>query len=112
MYIETRSISNCLLTIRQLNCQCIFLPNMYLENPSFDSQTKETLTTTKAKFGSPCTLGDKFLETRMQLLLCCLLNIFVPISPLLTVMHMLLKDDTLLVISLQMLRNNSTTKVV
>ena len=31
-------------------------------NPSFDSQTKETLTTTKSKFGSQCLLPTKFIE--------------------------------------------------
>jgi DNA topoisomerase-2 len=35
--------------------------NCLIENPSFDSQTKETLTTKKAKFGSKCELSDKFL---------------------------------------------------
>jgi DNA topoisomerase-2 len=33
-----------------------------IENPSFDSQTKETLTTLVAKFGSKCELSDKFYE--------------------------------------------------
>jgi DNA topoisomerase II len=33
-----------------------------IENPSFDSQTKETLTTLTAKFGSKCELSDKFYE--------------------------------------------------
>jgi len=31
-------------------------------NPSFDSQTKETLTTQTAKFGSKCELSDKFYD--------------------------------------------------
>ena len=31
-------------------------------NPSFDSQTKETLTTQASKFGSKCDLSDKFYE--------------------------------------------------
>jgi DNA topoisomerase-2 len=31
-------------------------------NPSFDSQSKETLTTPVAKFGSKCELSDKFFE--------------------------------------------------
>ena len=33
-----------------------------IENPSFDSQTKETLTTTSSKFGSKCEISDKFIE--------------------------------------------------
>ena len=31
-------------------------------NPSFDSQSKETLTTQASKFGSKCELSDKFIE--------------------------------------------------
>jgi len=33
-----------------------------IENPSFDSQTKETLTTQVTKFGSKCELSEKFFE--------------------------------------------------
>jgi len=33
-----------------------------IENPAFDSQTKETLTTKQSKFGSRCELSEKFLE--------------------------------------------------
>ena len=33
-----------------------------IENPSFDSQSKETLTTQITKFGSKCELSDKFYE--------------------------------------------------
>jgi DNA topoisomerase-2 len=33
-----------------------------IENPSFDSQSKETLTTQMIKFGSKCELSDKFYE--------------------------------------------------
>eukprot|EP00928_Gymnodinium_smaydae_P069983 TRINITY_DN53940_c0_g1_i1.p1 TRINITY_DN53940_c0_g1~~TRINITY_DN53940_c0_g1_i1.p1 ORF type:complete len:1309 (-),score=272.18 TRINITY_DN53940_c0_g1_i1:634-4497(-) len=33
-----------------------------IENPAFDSQTKETLTTKQSKFGSRCELSDKFLD--------------------------------------------------
>jgi DNA topoisomerase II len=36
--------------------------NCQVENPAFDSQTKETLTTRPASFGSTCTLSDKFLK--------------------------------------------------
>ena len=34
-----------------------------IENPSFDSQTKETLTTAANKFGSKCVISDSFIET-------------------------------------------------
>jgi DNA topoisomerase-2 len=40
---------------------CIFL-NSTIENPSFDSQTKDYLTTITSKFGSSCVVGDKFIE--------------------------------------------------
>ena len=33
-----------------------------IENPSFDSQTKEFLSTPVVKFGSQCTVSDKFVE--------------------------------------------------
>ena len=33
-----------------------------IDNPSFDSQTKETLTTIASKFGSKCDFTDKFIE--------------------------------------------------
>merc|ERR1711871_1068936 len=34
--------------------------NCLIENPAFDSQTKETLKTQSAKFGSKCSLPQKF----------------------------------------------------
>jgi DNA topoisomerase-2 len=39
----------------------IFL-NALIENPSFDSQTKETLTTKATNFGSKYELSEKFLK--------------------------------------------------
>ncbi len=36
--------------------------NATIENPSFDSQTKETLTTLPSKFGSECIVPDAFIE--------------------------------------------------
>ena len=33
-----------------------------ISNPSFDSQTKETLTTPVSKFGSRCEVPDRFVE--------------------------------------------------
>ncbi|CDW75314.1 dna gyrase topoisomerase a subunit family protein [Stylonychia lemnae] len=36
--------------------------NCQVENPAFDSQTKETLTTKPSNFGSTCTLSEKFLK--------------------------------------------------
>jgi len=37
--------------------------NSIIVNPSFDSQTKETLTTTRTKFGSTCPISDSFIES-------------------------------------------------
>lgn len=36
--------------------------NCQIENPAFDSQTKETLTTKPGSFGSTCVLPEKFLK--------------------------------------------------
>ena len=36
--------------------------NCLIENPSFDSQTKETLNTTKARFGSSCDLPQSMID--------------------------------------------------
>jgi len=40
--------------------------NCLIENPAFDSQTKETLTTKKDRFGSTCTLSDKMLDAVVE----------------------------------------------
>merc|ERR1719217_1973596 len=36
--------------------------NCLIENPAFDSQTKETLTTKQSKFGSTCEVPDAMLK--------------------------------------------------
>lgn len=36
--------------------------NCLVENPAFDSQTKETLTLKKENFGSTCELSESFLK--------------------------------------------------
>ena len=36
--------------------------NCQVENPTFDSQTKENLTLKAKSFGSTCTLSDKFIK--------------------------------------------------
>ena len=33
-----------------------------IENPAFDSQTKDYMNTPSAKFGSKCEVSDKFIE--------------------------------------------------
>ena len=42
--------------------QLMIFINCVIENPSFDSQTKETLNTPVSKFGSKCIISDKFIE--------------------------------------------------
>ena len=43
------------------NHLCVFV-NCLVDNPTFDSQTKEFLTLQKKQFGSACKLSDKFLK--------------------------------------------------
>ena len=38
-----------------------------IDDPNFGSQTKETLTTNKSKFGSTCELSSKFIENLSKL---------------------------------------------
>jgi hypothetical protein len=45
--------------------------NCLIENPAFDSQTKETLTTTVAKFGSKCEVPQTYIKKGTVARLCC-----------------------------------------
>eukprot|EP00927_Polykrikos_kofoidii_P065326 TRINITY_DN6109_c0_g2_i1.p1 TRINITY_DN6109_c0_g2~~TRINITY_DN6109_c0_g2_i1.p1 ORF type:complete len:1935 (-),score=346.71 TRINITY_DN6109_c0_g2_i1:397-6201(-) len=40
--------------------------NCLIENPAFDSQTKETLTSKRERFGSTCSLPDTFLQSVVE----------------------------------------------
>ena len=42
--------------------QLMLFVNCVVENPSFDSQTKDTLNTSSTSFGSNCKVSDKFIE--------------------------------------------------
>lgn len=42
--------------------QIMIFVNAVIENPSFDSQTKDYMNTPVAKFGSTCDVSDKFIE--------------------------------------------------
>ena len=42
--------------------QIMIFVNSVIENPSFDSQTKDYMNTPVAKFGSSCEVSDKFIE--------------------------------------------------
>ena len=56
------------LTIRNsiIKNNLFIFVNCLIKNPSFDSQTKETLTTKISKFGSKCEFSDKFLKKLMK----------------------------------------------
>lgn len=45
--------------------------NALIENPSFDSQTKENMTLQTKSFGSKCLLSDKFIRAVRTLLIHC-----------------------------------------
>ncbi len=47
----------------QIKNHLVVYVNALIENPAFDSQTKETLTTRPSAFGSNCSVSDKFLKT-------------------------------------------------
>jgi DNA topoisomerase-2 len=51
----------------QIKDTLTFFVNATIVNPSFDSQTKETLTTPAAKFGSTLTVSPKFTDTLIKL---------------------------------------------
>lgn len=49
--------------------------NALIENPTFDSQTKENMTLQTKSFGSKCPLSDKFIRgVRTLPIRCHLLN--------------------------------------
>ena len=47
--------------------QLMVFVNCVVENPAFDSQTKDTLNTKVASFGSSCKVSDKFIEKVVKL---------------------------------------------
>ncbi len=47
--------------------QLMLFVNCVIENPAFDSQTKDYMNTTVAKFGSSCKVSDKFIEKLAKL---------------------------------------------
>jgi len=51
----------------QMKDSIVFFVNATIVNPSFDSQTKECLTTAAAKFGSTFKIGDKFVDKLVKL---------------------------------------------
>ncbi|TRY95796.1 hypothetical protein DNTS_008329 [Danionella cerebrum] len=55
------SFVNSIATTKVKNHMWLFV-NCLIENPSFDSQTKENMTLQQKKFGSTCPLSDKFIK--------------------------------------------------
>jgi len=45
--------------------------NCLIENPSFDSQTKENMTLKEKAFGSKCTLSEKFIKSVCTVMCVC-----------------------------------------
>lgn len=52
---------NVLLQLQVKNHIWLFV-NCLVENPTFDSQTKENMTLQQKSFGSTCPLSDKFIK--------------------------------------------------
>jgi len=50
------------VNINNIKEQLIIFIRCDIENPSFDSQTKDFMNTPSSKFGSSCTVTDKFIE--------------------------------------------------
>ena len=60
IYIEKKKKINVKpITIKE---QLMLFLNCIIENPAFDSQTKECMNTPVSKFGSKCEVSDKFIE--------------------------------------------------
>ena len=63
-YVKTKGIKRKKITIKQniIQDNMMIILRSVIENPSFDSQTKEYLTTNPDKFGSIFDVSDKFIE--------------------------------------------------
>uniref|UniRef100_H2Z115 DNA topoisomerase 2 n=1 Tax=Ciona savignyi TaxID=51511 RepID=H2Z115_CIOSA len=64
----------------QIKNHCWLFVNCLIENPTFDSQTKENMTLQAKKFGSQCTLTEKFLKSLQLILKICLFCSFVKLN--------------------------------
>jgi DNA topoisomerase-2 len=60
MYIETKK--KMMVNPATIKEQLILFIRCDIENPSFDSQTKDYMNTPSTKFGSSCNVSDKFIE--------------------------------------------------
>jgi DNA gyrase/topoisomerase IV subunit B len=53
-------------SIKRWMLRTIRLNSILIENPAFDSQTKETLTLKQSAFGSKCEISDSFIKKVLQ----------------------------------------------
>lgn len=60
-YIKCVPLSSSILLPQVKNHIWLFV-NCLVENPTFDSQTKENMTLQQKSFGSTCPLSDKFIK--------------------------------------------------
>lgn len=59
--VQSKSGSKNVKPFQVKSHMCLFI-NCLIENPSFDSQTKETMTLRASSFGSTYTLSPKFIK--------------------------------------------------
>lgn len=61
MFSKCITVTNVLLCLQVKNHMWLFV-NCLVENPTFDSQTKENMTLQQKSFGSTCPLSEKFIK--------------------------------------------------
>ena len=61
-YIDLFNMCVCVLCVQVKNHVWVFV-NALIENPTFDSQTKENMTLQTKSFGSKCQLSEKFVRS-------------------------------------------------
>ena len=61
--ITTSGIRKCMIISAQVKNHIWIFVNALIENPTFDSQTKENMTLQSKSFGSKCSLSEKFIKS-------------------------------------------------
>lgn len=61
-----RQHKNIVVKNHQIKANLWLFVNSYINNPSFDSQTKDSLTTKPENFGSECTLPESVLKNYLN----------------------------------------------
>ncbi|KAF8750223.1 hypothetical protein HU200_012478 [Digitaria exilis] len=62
MTIVNKKNKNANMKLHNVKSHLWLFVNALIDNPAFDSQTKETLTTRQGSFGSKCELSDEFMK--------------------------------------------------